>query len=53
MGLFLMTGFPTRVAALTSIGLSVVLMLMFAWQGATCIDDHAARRARCGHRQPA
>jgi hypothetical protein len=34
-----MTGVLTRVAALTSIGLSVVLMLMFGWQGATCIDE--------------
>src|SRR5712692_9028903 len=38
-GLFLMTGFLTRAAALVSIGLSVVLMLMFGWQGATCIDE--------------
>src|SRR6202011_4678317 len=38
-GLFLMTGFLTRVAALTSVGLSVALMLMFGWQGATCIDE--------------
>src|SRR6195256_2080399 len=38
-GLLLMTGFLTRVAALVSIGLSVVLMLMFGWQGATCIDE--------------
>src|ERR1700732_3718799 len=38
-GLFLMTGFLTRIAALVSIGLSVVLMLMFGWQGATCIDE--------------
>src|ERR1700738_383480 len=38
-GLFLMTGFLTRAAALISIGLSVVLMLMFGWQGATCIDE--------------
>jgi uncharacterized membrane protein YphA (DoxX/SURF4 family) len=38
-GLLLMTGFLTRVAALSSIGLSVVLMLMFGWQGATCIDE--------------
>src|SRR5260221_1808841 len=37
-GLCLMTGFLTRVAALASIGFSVVLMLMFGWQGATCID---------------
>jgi uncharacterized membrane protein YphA (DoxX/SURF4 family) len=39
VGLFLMTGFLTRAAALVSIGLSVVLMLMFGWQGATCIDE--------------
>jgi uncharacterized membrane protein YphA (DoxX/SURF4 family) len=38
-GLFLMTGFLMRAAALVSIGLSVVLMLMFGWQGATCIDE--------------
>jgi thiosulfate dehydrogenase [quinone] large subunit len=38
-GLFLMTGFLTRAAALASIGLSVALMLMFGWQGATCIDE--------------
>jgi uncharacterized membrane protein YphA (DoxX/SURF4 family) len=38
-GLFLMTGFLTRVAAVVSIGLSVVLMPMFGWQGATCIDE--------------
>src|ERR1700741_948425 len=38
-GLFLMTGFLARAAALISIGLSVVLMLMFGWQGATCIDE--------------
>jgi hypothetical protein len=38
-GLFLMAGFLTRATALVSIGLSVVLMLMFGWQGATCIDE--------------
>jgi thiosulfate dehydrogenase (quinone) len=38
-GLCLMTGLFTRAAALVSIGLSVVLMLMFGWQGATCIDE--------------
>src|ERR1700737_2812755 len=38
-GVFLMAGFLTRVAALVSIGLSIVLMLMFGWQGATCIDE--------------
>jgi thiosulfate dehydrogenase (quinone) len=38
-GLFLMAGLLTRAAALVSIGLSIVLMLMFGWQGATCIDE--------------
>jgi thiosulfate dehydrogenase (quinone) len=38
-GLFLMAGFLTRAAGLVSVGLSVVLMLMFGWQGATCIDE--------------
>ncbi len=38
-GVFLMAGFLTRAAALVSIGLSIVLMLMFGWQGATCIDE--------------
>src|SRR6202051_1072745 len=38
-GLFLLTGFLTRAAARVSICLSVVLMLMFGWQGATCIDE--------------
>jgi hypothetical protein len=34
-----MTGFLTRVVALVSIGLSVVLMLIFGWQRTTCIDE--------------
>ena len=38
-GVFLMMGFLTRAAALASIGFSIVLMLMFGWQGATCIDE--------------
>ena len=38
-GVFLMAGFLTRAAALTSMGFSIVLMLMFGWQGATCIDE--------------
>jgi thiosulfate dehydrogenase (quinone) len=39
VGLMLMMGLYTRVAALASMGFSVVLMLMFGWQGATCIDE--------------
>jgi thiosulfate dehydrogenase (quinone) len=39
VGLLLMMGLYTRVAALMSMGFSVVLMLMFGWQGATCIDE--------------
>src|ERR1700738_1281486 len=35
----LMTGLLTRLAALFSMGFSVLLMLMFGWQGATCIDE--------------
>ena len=38
-GLFLIFGFMTRLSALITIGISVVLMLLFGWQGATCIDE--------------
>ena len=38
-GLMLMAGLMTRGAALASIGFSIMLMLMFGWQGATCIDE--------------
>ena len=39
VGVMLMVGLFTRAAALTSMGFSVMLMLMFGWQGATCIDE--------------
>lgn len=39
VGAMLMAGLLTRVAALFSIGFSVLLMAMFGWQGATCIDE--------------
>jgi hypothetical protein len=39
VGLMLMIGLYTRVAALASMGFAVLLMLMFGWQGATCIDE--------------
>ena len=38
-GLMLMAGFLTRLAAAVTIGLSLVLMLTFGWQGATCVDE--------------
>jgi thiosulfate dehydrogenase (quinone) len=38
-GLFLMIGLCTRGTGAVTIGLSVALMLMFGWQGATCIDE--------------
>ncbi len=38
-GLMLLVGFYTRLAALATIGLSTILMLLFGWQGATCIDE--------------
>lgn len=39
VGLMLITGTLTRLAAAISIGLAFVLMLLFGWQGATCIDE--------------
>lgn len=47
-GLFLMAGFLTRISALASIGLSVSLMLLFGWQGATCIDEWTMAAANFG-----
>jgi thiosulfate dehydrogenase (quinone) len=38
-GLFLMIGLFTRAAGAATIGLAFVLMLLFGWQGATCIDE--------------
>ena len=38
-GLFLIVGFMTRLSALITIGFSVLLMLLFGWQGATCVDE--------------
>jgi thiosulfate dehydrogenase [quinone] large subunit len=38
-GAMLMAGLLTRLAALASMGFSVLLMAMFGWQGATCIDE--------------
>ncbi|MBE7211009.1 MAG: quinol oxidase [Gluconacetobacter diazotrophicus] len=38
-GAALMAGLFTRAAALVSMGFSVLLMAMFGWQGATCIDE--------------
>ncbi len=38
-GVFLIAGFMTRLSALVTIGLSIALMLLFGWQGATCIDE--------------
>jgi thiosulfate dehydrogenase [quinone] large subunit len=38
-GLMLLSGFMTRLAAFLTLGLSFTLMLLFGWQGATCIDE--------------
>jgi uncharacterized membrane protein YphA (DoxX/SURF4 family) len=38
-GLMLITGFMTRGAAAATAVFSILLMLMFGWQGATCIDE--------------
>lgn len=39
VGLMLIAGVLTRIAAACSIGLAFTLMLLFGWQGATCIDE--------------
>jgi len=38
-GFMLISGLLTRLAAVLTIGLSFTLMLLFGWQGATCIDE--------------
>jgi thiosulfate dehydrogenase [quinone] large subunit len=38
-GAALVAGLMTRLAALASTGFAVVLMLLFGWQGGTCIDE--------------
>jgi uncharacterized membrane protein YphA (DoxX/SURF4 family) len=38
-GLFLMAGLLTRLSAALTALFSIALMLMFGWQGATCIDE--------------
>ncbi len=47
-GLFLIVGFLTRLSALMTIGLSFALMLLFGWQGATCIDEWTMAAANFG-----
>jgi uncharacterized membrane protein YphA (DoxX/SURF4 family) len=39
VGAMLMAGALTRIAAFVTMGFSVLLMTMFGWQGATCIDE--------------
>lgn len=39
VGLFLMIGLYTRISAFISMCFSVLLMFLFGWQGATCIDE--------------
>lgn len=38
-GVALISGFMTRIAAFISVLISVILMLTFGWQGATCMDE--------------
>lgn len=47
-GFMLLAGLFTRAAALATIGLSFVLMLLFGWQGATCIDEWTMAAANFG-----
>ncbi|KAB2941258.1 MAG: hypothetical protein K8F92_05795 [Hyphomicrobium sp.] len=39
VGLGLMLGLATRLSALVSIWLNVVLMVIFGWMGSTCLDE--------------
>jgi thiosulfate dehydrogenase (quinone) len=39
VGLGLILGLATRLAALVSIGLNISLMLIFGWMGSTCLDE--------------
>lgn len=39
VGLGLMLGLATRLSALVSIWLNVVLMMIFGWMGSTCLDE--------------
>ncbi|MDE2319086.1 MAG: quinol oxidase [Rhodospirillales bacterium] len=47
-GAMLIAGLFTRAAAAVTIGLSISLMLMFGWQGATCIDEWTMAAANLG-----
>ncbi|MDE1905246.1 MAG: quinol oxidase [Rhodospirillales bacterium] len=47
-GAMLIAGLFTRAAAMVTIGLSISLMLMFGWQGATCIDEWTMAAANLG-----
>ena len=38
-GLGLIFGFFTRAAAMVTVFISVVLMILFGWQGSTCLDE--------------
>jgi thiosulfate dehydrogenase [quinone] large subunit len=46
-GLFLIIGFMTRLSALVTVGFSVILMLLFGWQGATCLDEWTMAACNC------
>ena len=47
-GAMLIAGLLTRGAAVLTIGLSISLMLMFGWQGATCIDEWTMAASNLG-----
>jgi thiosulfate dehydrogenase [quinone] large subunit len=37
----------TRLSALVTVGFSVILMLLFGWQGATCLDEWTMAACNC------
>ena len=52
-GVMLMAGFLTRLAALASMGFSVLLMIAFGWQGGTCVDEWTMAVVHARHERDA
>lgn len=46
-GAFLILGFFTRATALISVFLSISLMILFGWQGSTCMDEWTMAVSNC------
>lgn len=47
-GLFLIVGLFSRLSAAVTVGFAFVLMMLFGWQGATCVDEWTMAAANFG-----